>query len=202
MPPQLEALPPHLPPQSEWDFFFFFFFFFFFLLFFFFFTYVFFTYVLSGRYRPLLQKVAKCKKYNKFKDFAFNTLAFQKVTNMTFKYSNFRALKSVNPKSSGGSAPWTPGPWTPDPRPLDPTQNRLALTRSLCALRAHVCPPKKNRLALTRSLCALRAHVCPKKIGPQQFKKSARASRSLCALRAHVCPPIINRCPLLAPPTF
>ena len=77
--------------------------------FFFFFTYVFFTYVLSGRYRPLLQKVAKCKKYNKFKDFAFNTLAFQKVTNMTFKYSNFRALKSVNPKSSGGSAPWTPG---------------------------------------------------------------------------------------------
>ena len=97
MPPQLEALPPHLPPQSEWDFFFFFF------------TYVFFTYVLSGRYRPLLQKVAKCKKYNKFKDFAFNTLAFQNVTNMTFKYSNFRALKSVNPKSSGGSAPWTPG---------------------------------------------------------------------------------------------
>ena len=65
--------------------------------------------VLSGRYRPLLQKVAKCKKYNKFKDFAFNTLAFQKGTNMTFKYSNFRALKSVNPKSSGGSAPWTPG---------------------------------------------------------------------------------------------
>ena len=64
--------------------------------------------VLSGRYRPLLQKVAKCKKYNKFKDFAFNTLAFQKVTNMTFKYSNFRALKSVNPKSSGGSAPGPP----------------------------------------------------------------------------------------------
>ena len=35
MPPQLEALPPHLPPQSEWDFFDFFFYFFFF-----FFTYV------------------------------------------------------------------------------------------------------------------------------------------------------------------
>ena len=33
--PLLEALPPHLPPQSEWDFFFFFYFFFFF-----FFTYV------------------------------------------------------------------------------------------------------------------------------------------------------------------
>ena len=111
-PPQLEALPPHLPPQSEWDFFFFFFFFFFYFFFFFFTFFLlmyFFTYVLSGRYRPLLQKVAKCKKYNKFKDFAFNTLAFQKVTNMTFKYSNFRALKSVNPKSSGGSAPWTPG---------------------------------------------------------------------------------------------
>ena len=43
MPPQLEALPPHLPPQSEWDFFFFFFFYFFFFFFFFFF----FTYVVS-----------------------------------------------------------------------------------------------------------------------------------------------------------
>ena len=32
MPPQLEALPPHLPPQSEWDFFFFFLLFFFFYL--------------------------------------------------------------------------------------------------------------------------------------------------------------------------
>ena len=37
MPPQLEALPPHLPPQSEWDFFFFFFYFFFFFFTFFFF---------------------------------------------------------------------------------------------------------------------------------------------------------------------
>ena len=37
MPPQLEALPPHLPPQSEWDFFFLLFFFFFFTFFFFFF---------------------------------------------------------------------------------------------------------------------------------------------------------------------
>ena len=37
MPPQLEALPPHLPPQSEWDFFFFFFYFFFFFFYFFFF---------------------------------------------------------------------------------------------------------------------------------------------------------------------
>ena len=109
MPPQLEALPPTCPPSQNGIFFFFLFFSFFLLFFFFFLLMYFFTYVLSGRYRPLLQKVAKCKKYNKFKDFAFNTLAFQKVTNMTFKYSNFRALKSVNPKSSGGSAPWTPG---------------------------------------------------------------------------------------------
>ena len=42
----------------------------------------------------------------------------------------------------------------------------------MCAPRTCLPPaPKKNRLALTRSLCALRAHVCPKKIGPQQFKK-------------------------------
>ena len=40
MPPQLEALPPHLPPQSEWDFFFFFFLFFFFFFFPFFFFYL------------------------------------------------------------------------------------------------------------------------------------------------------------------
>ena len=66
--------------------------------------------VLSGRYRPRLQKVAKCKKYNKFKDFAFNTLAFQKVTNMTFKYSNFRALKRRESKIFRGL------------RPLDPRQ--------------------------------------------------------------------------------
>ena len=98
--------------------------------------------VLSGRYRPLLQKVAKCKKYNKFKDFAFNTLAFQKVTNMTFKYGNFRALKSVNPKSSGGSAPWTPGrgpkagPWTP---PKIGSRLRARYVRS-----AHMFAQKKS----------------------------------------------------------
>ena len=83
--------------------------------------------VMSGRYRPLLQKVAKCKKYNKCKDFALNTLAFQKVTNMTFKYSNVRALKSLNPNFPGAPPPAPPagalplhpargpkaGPWTP-----------------------------------------------------------------------------------------
>ena len=49
--------------------------------------------------------------YNHFcyGDFALNTLAFQKLTNMTLKYSNFRALKSLNPESSVGSSPWTPG---------------------------------------------------------------------------------------------
>ena len=124
----------------------------------------------------------------------------------------FRGLRPLDPRQ--GLCPCTPPGALR--RALDPTQNRLALTRSLCALRAHVCPPqkKKNRLALTRSLCALRAHVAPpKKIGsrlraryvrsahmfaqkksdPSNSKKSASASRSLCALRAHVCPPIINR---------
>ena len=143
--------------------------------------------VLSGRYRPLLQKVAKCKKYNKFKDFAFNTLAFQKVTNMTFKYSNFRALKSVNPKSSGGSAPWTPGrgpkagPWTP---PKIGSRLRARYVRS-----AHMFAPQKIGSRL-RARYVRSAHMfAQKKSDPSNSKKSARASRSLCALRAHVCPP-------------
>ena len=83
--------------------------------------------VMSGRYRPLLQKVAKCKKYNKFKDFALNTLAFQKVTNMTFKYSNFRALNSLNPKSSGGSSPWTGRGYSPGPHPKSVRADALAM---------------------------------------------------------------------------
>ena len=128
---------------------------------------------------------------------------------MTFKYSNFRALKSVNPKSSGGSAPWTPAgalplhpargpkaaPWTP---PKIGSRLRARYVRS-----AHMfAPPKKNRLALTRSLFALRAYVCPKKIGPQQFKKiGSRFALAMCATRKCL-PPIINRCPLLAPPLF
>ena len=119
----------------------------------------------------------------------------------------FRGLRPLDPRQ--GLCPCTPPGAlrrAPGPHPksarayalamcaprtcLPPKKNRLALTRSLCAFRAHVCPPKKigsrlraryvrsahmfapkkNRLALTRSLCALRAHVCPKKIGPQQFK--------------------------------
>ena len=161
-----------------------FFFFFFFYFFFFFFTYVFFTYVLSGRYRPLLQKVAKCKKYNKFKDFAFNTLAFQKVTNMTFKYSNFRALKSVNPKSAG-ALPLHPargpkaGPWTP---PKIGSRLRARYPRTCL-------PPKKNRLALTRSLCALRAHVCPKKNRTPAIQKNRLALRARYERYAHMFAP-------------
>ena len=136
--------------------------------------------VLSGRYRPRLQKVAKCKKYNKFKDFAFNTLAFQKVTNMTFKYSNFRALKSVNPKSSGGSAPWTPGrgpkagPWTP---PKIGSRLRARYVRS-----AHM--------------------FAQKKIGPQQFKKiGSRFALAMCATRTCL-PPHNQSLPPSCPPTF
>ena len=178
--PPVRGFAPHLPPPVRMGFFFFFFFTFFFFL-----TYVFFTYVLSGRYRPLLQKVAKCKKYNKFKDFAFNTLAFQKVTNMTFKYSNFRALKSVNPKSSGAPPPGPPagalplhpargpkaGPWTP---PKIDSRLRARYVRS-----AHMFAPKKNRTpAIQKNRLALRARY----------------------VRYAHWPPIINHCPLLAPP--
>ena len=141
--------------------------------------------VLSGRYRPLLQKVAKCKKYNKFKDFAFNTLAFQKVTNMTFKYSNFRALKSVNPKSSPPGPPAGALPLRRAPGPQPKSARAYAL--AMCAPRTCL-PPKKNRLALTRSLCALRAHVCPKKIGPQQFKNRL-AQRARYVRYAHMFAP-------------
>ena len=100
----------------------------------------------------------------------------------------FRGLRPLDPRQ--GLCPCTPPGAlrrAPGPHPksarayalamcaprtcLPPKKNRLALTRSLCALRAHVCPPKKSARAYMRSLCALRAHVCPKKIGPQQFKK-------------------------------
>ena len=118
---------------------------------------------------------------------------------MTFKYSNFRALKSVNPKALPLHPARGPkaGPWTPP-------KNRLALTRSLCALRAHVCPPPQKKIgSRLRARYVRSAHMfAQKKSDPSNSKKSARASRSLCALRAHVCPPIINRCPLLAPPLF
>ena len=143
--------------------------------------------ILVHRYRPLLQKVAKCKKYNKFKDFAFNTLAFQKVTNMTFKYSNFRALKSVNPKSSGGSAPAPrQGPYG---GPLDPTQNWLALTRSLCALRAHVCPPKKKSArAYALAMCAPRTCLAKKNRTPA-IQKNRLALRARYVRYAHMFAP-------------
>ena len=127
---------------------------------------------------------------------------------MTFKYSNFRALKSVNPKSSGAPPPGPPagalplhpargpkaGPWTP---PKIGLRLRARYVRS-----AHMFAPKKIGSRL-RARYVLSAHMfAQKKSDPSNSKKSARASRLLCALRAHVCPPIINRCPLLAPPLF
>ena len=97
-PPVRGFAPPLAPPSQNGIFFFFFFyfFFFFFLLFLFFFVLL-----MSYKVTP----VTNLKLISAFSAIS----AFQKVTNMTFKYSNFRALKSVNPKSSGGSAPWTPG---------------------------------------------------------------------------------------------
>ena len=115
----------------------------------------------------------------------------------------FRGLRPLDPRQ--GLCPCTPPGAlrrAPGPHPksarayalamcaprtcLPPQKNWLALTRSLCALRAHVCPPKKNRLALTSSLCALRAHVCPKKIGPQQFKKNRLAPLYHAVVREHL----------------
>ena len=151
--------------------------------------------VLSGRYRPLLQKVAKCKKYNKFKDFAFNTLAFQKVTNMTFKYSNFRALKSVNPKSSGGSAPGSPagalplhpargpkaGPWTP---PKIGSRLRARYVRS-----AHMfAPKKKSARAYALAMCAPRTCL-PKKNRTPAIQKNRLALRAHYVRYAHMFAP-------------
>ena len=133
--------------------------------------------VLSGRYRPLLQKVAKCKKYKKFKDFAFNTLAFQKVTNMTFKYSNFRALKSVNPKIFRGL------------RPLDPRQGSSAPGTPPGALRRAPGPHPKSARAYALAMCAPRTCLPPK-------KKSARAyALAMCAPRT--CLPKKNRTPAI-----
>ena len=71
----------------------------------------------------------------------------------------------------------------------------------MCAPRTCL-PPKKNRLALTRSLCALRAHVCPKKIGPQQFKKiGSRFALAMCATRTCL-PPHNQSLPPNCPPTI
>ena len=123
-----------------------------------------------------------------------NTLAFQKVTNMTFKWTvNFRALKSVNPKSSGGSAPWTPGrgkcPCTPPG-----------------ALRRAPGPHPKSARAYAKSLwCAPRIMFAQKGkrwLYPARSKKiGSRFALAMCATRTCL-PPIINRCPLLAPPLF
>ena len=120
-------------------------------------------------------------------------------------------LKSVNPKSSGGSAPWTPAGALPPPPPPGALRrapgphpkSARAYALAMCAPRTCLPPPqKKSARAYALAMCAPRTCFAQKKSDPSNSKKSARASRSLCALRAHVCPPIINRCPLLAPPLF
>ena len=128
---------------------------------------------------------------------------------MTFKYSNFRALKSVNPKSSGGSAPWTPGralPCTPPgalrraPGPHPKSARAYAL--AMCAPRTCLPPPKKIGSRL-RARYVRSAHMfAPKKIGPQQFKKiGSRFALAMCATRTCL-PPHNQSLPLLAPPLF
>ena len=85
----------------------------------------------------------------------------------------------------------------PGPHP----KSARAYALAMCAPRTCL-PPQKNRLALTRSLCALRAHVCPKKIGPQQFKKiGSRFALAMCATRTCL-PPHNQSLPPSCPPTF
>ena len=117
-------------------------------------------------------------------------------------------LKSVNPKSSGGSAPWTPGrgycPCTPPgalrraPGPHPKSARAYAL--AMCAPAHMFAPPKKSARSL-RARYVRSAHMfAQNKSDPSNSKKIG--SRFALAIRAHVCPPIINRCPLLAPPLF
>ena len=82
-----------------------------------------------------------------------------------------------------------------------PKKSARAYALAMCAPRTCL-PPQKNRLALTRSLCALRAHVAPKKIGPQQFKKiGSRFALAMCATRTCL-PPHNQSLPPSCPPTF
>ena len=95
---------------------------------------------------------------------------------MTFKYSNFRALKSVNPKSSGGSAPWTPGRGS---APCTPARGPKA---------GPWTPPKIGSRLRARYVRS--AHMfAPKKIGPQQFKKNRLALRARYVRYAHMFAP-------------
>ena len=107
-------------------------------------------------------------------------------------------LKSVNPKSSGGSAPWTPGrgpkagPWTP---PKIGSRLRARYVRS-----AHMFAQKKSDPSNSK-----KSRTClPKKNRTPAIQKNRLALRARYVRYAHmfVCPPIINRCPLLAPPLF
>ena len=104
------------------------------------------------------------------------------------------------PAPRQGLCPCTPpGALRRAPGPHPKSARAYAL--AMCAPRTCL-PPKKNRLALTRSLCALRAHVCPKKIGPQQFKKiGSRFALAMCATRTCL-PPHNQSLPPSCPPTF
>ena len=93
----------------------------------------------------------------------------------------FRGLRPLDPRQ--GLCPCTPPGAlrrAPGPHPKIGSRLRARYVRS-----AHMfAPPKKNWLALTRSLSALRAYVCPKKIGPQQFKKiGSRFALAMCKTR-------------------
>ena len=72
-------------------------------------------------------------------------------------------------------------------------KNRLALTRSLCALRAHVCPKKIGSRLRDLAMCATRTcRFCPKKIG-------SRFALAMCATRTCL-PPHNQSLPPSCPP--
>ena len=110
----------------------------------------------------------------------------------------FRGLRPLDPRQ--GLSPCTPpGALRRAPGPHPKSARAYAL--AMCAPRTCL-PPQKNRLALTRSLCALRAHVCPKKIGLQQFKKiGSRFALAMCATRTCL-PPHNQSLPPSCPHTF
>ena len=198
MPPQLEALPPHLPPQSEWDFFFFFTFF-----------YFFFTYVVSHTNLKLISAFSAISvSINKVihrRSIVYNiqwcgiiyVCTYTRVTH-TESLVRESLIRPLDPRQ--GLCPCTPpGALRRAPGPHPKSARAYAL--AMCAPRTCL-PPQKNRLALTRSLCALRAHVCPKKIGPQQFKKiGSRFALAMCATRTCL-PPHNQSLPPSCPPTF
>ena len=107
---------------------------------------------------------------------------------MTFKYSNFRALKSVNPKFSGAPPPGPPAGALPCTPPG--------------ALRRAPGPHPKSARAYALAMCAPRTCL-PKKIGPQQFKKiGSRFALAMCATRTCLPPHNQSLPPSCPPPHF